>query len=260
MGEQFIVVSSGREPSRFSSNFNSVINLAGGYEIGVKSIFHAPVFNVTEDNDSFCVYKGNDKIKFNIPHGFYDRSCEILRAAFEEMVKHVTKDRIGELHRGNFISEPAFGMTAEGRSFIRLNRSEQFKFKFDESPLFEIFGCYINISDANKIEIEDFPLKTTVECGFLYSDSVKHSIINNSFARLMCCIPLYSTKGYNYYEFVNPEYKPLSVNSFTDLSFVITDRNGQDIRFDHSRGCGAICDTISLPTILNLHIRRSELQ
>ena len=253
MGDQFIVVTSGSKPSRFSSNFNSVINVAAGYEIGVKSVFHGPVFNVTEENDSFCVSKEERKINLNIPHGFYDRSCEILRAAFQSILEYnESGDRVEHIFK-LVLGKPIFGMNADGRHYLKLSRSE--KFKFDECPLFEIFGCYLDCNDVNKIEVEDFPLKTTVECGFLYSDTVKHSIINNSFARLMCCIPLYSTKGYNYYEFVNPDYKPLSVNSFTDLSFVITDSNGQDVKFDHTRGCGDTCSSVNLPTILNLHIR-----
>ena len=253
MGDQFIVVTSGSKPSRFSSNFNSVINVAAGYEIGVKSVFHAPVFNVTEENDSFCVTKEGEEVNFSIPHGFYDRSCEILRAAFQSILEYnKSGNEVDHLNRLP-LGTPNFGVNADGRNYLRLSKSE--KFKVDECPLFEIFGCYLDGNDVSKIEIEDFPLKTTVECGFLYSDTVKHSIINNSFARLMCCIPLYSTKGYNYYEFVNPDYKPLSVNSFTDLSFVITDSNGQDVKFDHTRGCGDPCSSVKLPTILNLHIR-----
>ena len=251
MGDQFIVVTSGSKPSRFSSNFNSVINVAAGYEVGVKSIFHAPVFNVTEENDGICVIKDDEKVNLKIPHGFYDRSCEILRASYQEILEHNkirdTGDELLEIQLGS----PSFGMNTDGRSYLKLARSE--RFKLDECPLFEIFGCYLDNNDVNKIEIEDFPLKTTVECGFLYSDSVKHSIINNSIARLMCCIPLYSTKGYNYHEFVNPDYKPLSVNSFTDLSFVITDSSGQDVKFDQTGGRGAAY--VNLPTILNLHIR-----
>jgi len=257
MMDQFVVVTSGSTPSRFSSSFNSAINLAGGYEIGVKSIFHAPVFNVTEENDTFTVVIKGHTVSYSIPHGFYDRSCEILRAAYQVMVQYIDDPNNEKLYGVDFTTPPSFGLNAEGTSFLKLpQRAEQFK--FDESPLFDVLGCYIDTSDANKIQIEDFPLKTTTDCGFLYSDSVKHSIINNSFARLMCCIPLYSTKGYNYYEFINPEYKPLSVNSFTDLSFVITNHNGEDIKFDHSQGCSNTCDSVKLPTILNLHIRRTK--
>lgn len=169
-----------------------------------------------------------------------------------EYNKDVTDEEVDLIHRLE-LGAPSFGTNPDGRSYLKLFRSE--KFKFDECPLFEIFGCYLDSTGVNKIEIEDFPLKTTVECGFLYSDTVKHSIINNSFARLMCCIPLYSTKGYNYYEFVNPDYKPLSVNSFTDLSFVITNSNGLDVMFDHTQGCGTSCNSVNLPTVLNLHIR-----
>ena len=50
--DQHITVTSDNSPSRFVSNFNSVINLTDEYEIAVKSIYHGPVFNVTEENDS----------------------------------------------------------------------------------------------------------------------------------------------------------------------------------------------------------------
>lgn len=254
--DQYITVTSGESASRFTSRFNSVISLSHGYEIALKSLYHGPIFNVTEENDSFTITKGDKTANFQIPHGFYDRSCEILRAAWKAINRSFDDDTNED--GLNLKKRPSFGIDPTGVVLLKLSQtSENFSFD-DTSPLFEILGCFTNTPDRSKIEINDYPLETTVECGFLYSDVVKNSIINNSFARLMTCVPLRSKKGYSFFEFKNPEYKPLSVNSFTDLSFVIADQNGQDIKFDHSMGCGATCKpNVEYPTILNLHIRRS---
>ena len=254
--DQYITVTSGESPSRFTSRFNSVISLSYGYEIALKSIYHGPIFNVTEKNDSFTITKGDRTVNFQIPHGFYDRSCEILRAAWKTIQK--TFDDGTNEDGLNLKKPPSFTIDPTGMVILKLSQpSENFSFS-ESSPLFEILGCFTETPDKTKIEINDYPLETTVECGFLYSDVVKNSIINNSFARLMTCVPLHSKKGYSFFEFQNPDYKPLSVNSFTDLSFVIADQNGQDIEFDQSSGCGATCKTnVEYPTILNLHIRRS---
>ena len=257
--DQYITVTSGNSPSRFTSSFNSVVNLTDGYEIAVKSIYHGPVFNVTEENDSFTIAKGSETVRLKIPHGFYSRACEILRAAFIAINQMFEEGFVGE--KIGLREAPSFYIDSNGLTNLKLSaKTEVFKMSGD-SPLFETLGCYSDTPDATRIEVDDYPLKSTMECGFLYSNVVKNSIINNSFARLMTCLPLRSKKGYNFIEFRNPDYKTLSVNSFTDLSFVIVNQNGVDIKFDHSSGCGAICDPnadIEYPTILNLHIRRSQ--
>lgn len=257
--DQYITVTSANSPSRFISSFNSVINLSEGYEIAVKSIFHGPVFNVTEENDSFTISKGSEKVRLKIPHGFYSRSCEILRAAYT-----VINEMMDSKWEGESISlkepGPVFWIDPNGLTNLKLSAKTEL-FEMGDSPLFEIIGCYSDTPDVNRIEVDDYSLRSTTECGFLYSNVVKNSIINNSFARLMTCLPLRSKKGYNYIEFRNPDYKTLSVNSFTDLSFVIVDQNGKDIKFDHSCGCGTLLDpnaVVKYPTILNLHIRRSQ--
>lgn len=257
--DQHITVTSGNSPSRFVSSFNSVVNLTDGYEIAVKSIYHGPVFNVTEENDSFTIAKGSQTARLKISHGFYSRSCEILRAAFATIIESLEDEFEGE--KINLREPPSFWIDSNGLTNLKLStKTEFFKMRGD-SPLFETIGCYSDTPDVNRIEVDDYPLKSTMECGFLYSNVVKNSIINNSFARLMTCVPLRSKKGYNFIEYRNPDYKALSVNSFTDLSFVIVNQEGKDIKFDHSYGCGAICEpnaVIEYPTILNLHIRRSQ--
>ena len=260
--DQYITVTSRESPSRFTSSFNSVVNLTDGYEIAVKSVYHGPIFNVTEQNDSFKVNKGGVTVRFKIPHGFYDRSCKILRAAHKAINQSFDENYDGE--NLNLKDPPTLGFDSNGWTVLKLSiKSETFTFD-DESPLFELLGCFKDTSDTNKIAVEDYPLESAVECGFLYSDVVKNSIINDSSARLMTCIPLYSKKGYSFYEFRNPDYKPLSVNSFTDLSFLITNQNGEDIKFEDSLGCDSevSCDpntNVQYPTILNLHIRRRKL-
>jgi hypothetical protein len=235
------------------------VNLTDGHEIALKSIYHGPVFNITEENDSFTIVKGDEEARLKIPHGFYSRSCEILRAAFLAISQTFKEDFQGK--KVNLREPPSFWIDQSGSTNLKMSTKSEFFKMGGGSPLFEVLDCYSNTPDVNKIEIGDYPLKSTLECGFLYSDVVKDSIINNSYARLMTCVPLQSKKGYNFIECRNPDYKPLAVNSFTDLSFVIVNQNGEDIKFDHSSGCGSFYNPISsveFPTILNLHVRRIQ--
>lgn len=249
--DQYITVTSGRSPSRFTSNFNDAINLSGDYEIAVKSVFHGPLCNVTSDNNTFAVSKGDNTVYFTIPEGFYSTPCEILGAAHRELMKTYSPDYVGP--EINLKESPSLTVSPQGYAILKLSmRAEVFTFD-KKSKLFELVGCMGSMADQNKIEAEVLSFQNRTSCGFLYSNIVTNSIINESSARLVTAIPIISKKGYNYYEFTNPCYKRVSVSAFTDLSFVLTDQNGRDLYFDQYFHPDS--DVIEYPTIINLHIR-----
>ena len=52
---EIVVTSNNQNPANFVSNFVDSINVNNGYEIAVKSIFHPPPYNFTEDNNEFLL-------------------------------------------------------------------------------------------------------------------------------------------------------------------------------------------------------------
>ena len=55
-----VVTSRDQDPADFNANYIDSININEGYEIALKSIYHAPVYNITTANNRFSVAKSND--------------------------------------------------------------------------------------------------------------------------------------------------------------------------------------------------------
>ena len=59
MTQYITITSEDQNPCDFISNFLDSVNIDAGYEVAVKSIFHAPLYNVTEDNNKFAITTKN---------------------------------------------------------------------------------------------------------------------------------------------------------------------------------------------------------
>ena len=131
-----------------------------------------------------------------------------------------------------------------------------FKLNHEDAYLIRSLGyCAHDDMTVDRIEVAQYMLENPVEAGFLYSSIVTNSIINQKQSRLLACLPIVSKTGYNYYEVNNPIYRPLSVHSFTDIHFALTDVHGKvmEMEYDHSYEYKTKND---FPTILTLHIRK----
>ena len=82
--------------------------------------------------------------------------------------------------------------------------------------------------------------------GFLYSNIVENSLINQQQSRLLACVPISSASPYNFFEFHNPVYRVFSVHSFTDLNFALTNVDGDILRMKGG-----------IPTVITLSIRKN---
>ena len=74
------------------------------------------------------------------------------------------------------------------------------------------------------------------------------TLINQQQSRLLACIPLSSASPYKFLEFHNPVYRAFSVNSFTDLNFVLTNVDGDILRMKGG-----------IPTVITLSIRKKTI-
>lgn len=95
------------------------------------------------------------------------------------------------------------------------------------------------------------------DLAFLYSSIVENSLIDAKQSRLLTTIPITSRRGYNYFQFVNPIYKLISVRQFMEISFKILDKKSQPFQFN-LYGDDANSGNPEYNTILNLHIRGKQ--
>ena len=97
-----------------------------------------------------------------------------------------------------------------------------------------------------KLDINNYSFDEETICGFLYSNIVENSLINQQQRRLLACVPISSASPYNFFEFHNPVYIAFSVHSFTDLNFVLTNVDGDILRMKGG-----------IPTVITLSIRKN---
>ena len=155
---------------------------------------------------------------------------------------------------------PTFRYISSDVMQLQLDNNERISFMIDNNRdedvlLLKHLGYCIN-GKVKRLDIRNYDLESTCEAGFLYSNIVTNSLIDQTQSRLLACIPINSKVGYNYHEIENPVYKPLSVHSFTDISFVCTDVRGNTLQMDHFHVSQYGYARIIYPTIILLHIRK----
>ena len=255
MDQYITITSEDQNPCDFISNFVESVNIADGYEVAIKSIFHAPVYNITEANNKFAVTtqlraRGGERqdIVLDIPTGFYEATCDLMAAIHSAFVREGQGDLVSLKFADRTMT---LTFTGNSRKISGVDTNRYFVLNNYEAPLLGIIGyCtheHANLRDhvkVDRIEVSQYIIENTTEAGFLYSSIVSNSMINQKQSRLLACIPINSRPGYNYYEVKNPVYRPLSVHSFTDIHFLLTDVRGR------------VLDVTDLPTILLLHIRK----
>ena len=262
MDQYITVTSEDQHPCNFVSNFTESVNLNDGYEVAVTRIFHAPLYNVTPRNHKFSVAKGTNVVDHFIPVGYYMGSCDILNAIYQELELSRRRGNNGFGHGILVTRQPQFQYAksyGEASSLKIMDPEVNFLIdneRDDDSILLKILGYCIN-SRFDKININHYKFDDQTEAGFLYSNIVSNSTINQQKSRLLAIIPIKCGSGYNHYEFTNPIYNPLSTHSFTDITFTLTDVHGEIMSMDsiHSTYWGA-AETVIYPTIIGLHIRK----
>ena len=262
MDQYITVTSSVQDPCNFISNFAESVNLNDGYEVAVTRIFHAPLYNVTPRSRKFSVVKEDAVVDYVIPVGYYKGSCDVLNAIFQELEISRNRGHNGSGVATLVLKKPQFqyGKSyGESSSLKIMDTGVDFLIdnnRNGDSILLKMLGYCID-SRIDKLVINHYTFESGVEAGFMYSNIVTNSMINQQKSRLLAIVPVKSEPGYNYYEFTNPIYNPLSVHSFTDITFMLTDVHGEVMSMDavHSSYWGNT-EMIIYPTIITLHIRK----
>ena len=152
--------------------------------------------------------------------------------------------------------------TSKDRTLAALHGREYKFFVIDpavyiDSSLLPVLGyCHKKKILLPKLEVDDMMFTNSSTAGFLYSNIVGNTMIDQTQSRLLATVPMNSKAGYSYFEFQNPTYRSLSVHSIADMTFVITDVQGTIIQMDNVYLRRRNFSEWILPTILNLHIRK----
>ena len=260
MAGQYITVTSGQEnPSDFVSNFTDAINVDDGYEVAVASIAHGPLFNIAGDYRKFIIgVENRDRTKevlCYIPAGFYESTCSLANAMIASITDKYSEGKLpATVTVQNTSENPEFSGSIKLPSGGKHGTGPKLTFvvKRDKSygKLLNLFGYCLDNFRFSILKFNDTRLDNTKEMGFLYSNIVPNSLINQQGAHLLALLPIKSKAGYNYYEVSNRIYHPLSVHSFTDVTFTLANVNGKILDLQHT-----VDEDIAYPTILQLHIK-----
>ena len=252
MEDKYVTVSSNTENANsFVSNFAENVTFGDGFEIALKSIYHAPLFNINNDNNMCNITNGIDEFTILIPIGYYENNGDILNAISTSIIKQINQNSIKRAD-GEVIKTPVVQYSDDTGVSLSFNKKDGIDFVVGESsPLLRYLG-YSLPKNIPKITVNIYRLSNTINPVLIYSSIVGHSIIDNQQSRLLAICPLKTKPGYNFYEFQNPSYVPLALHSLQDITFVIKNMDGNDVQFDYQENSIA-----KLPTLLNLHIRKA---
>ena len=261
MDRYITITSQDQNPSDFISHFGENLYLEGDYEIALKTVYHAPAFNITEKENVFEIYDKKTQLRYGlkIPPGFYENEADVLSTIYQ-VVKELFENPafINEDEDGEPLSEdqPEPLLTkVEDKFRLGFQKPLATRFTFitgPKSPLTRYLG-YIFPSDTHMVSltVSGNAYLNSITPGFVYCSCVENSIVDMQQSRLLAMIPFESNSHYNYISIENPSYVPLASNSLRDVSFTICDRDGKLLQLE-SKNEGVP----PIPTMLVLHLRK----
>lgn len=205
-----IATSREQSPASFTSSFTDPINISEGYEIALISIYHGPLYNITNNNNYLIIENGmGQQTRYQVDPGYYESTYSILLAIKKKLSISGIASSISRVVNHYVLS---------------LSAANEFYTTAENGGLMHYLGQYISNS---KIKVEYDILGSTTEPTFIYSNVVSETVIDGQYSRILATVPLKTDIGYNHHEFSNPLYHKLRVNNFTDISFQLRDVNGE---------------------------------
>ena len=281
MDQYITITSSDQHPCDFVSNFADAINLNDGYEVAVTRIYHAPIYNITEACNTYTLVHNLENyapVIHSIPVGFYATSTSVLNAIYKDLKKHVdltipsTSSETGRGGAGQPNVRPRTTVITVAPNMTYKSSGEACTLEISQkaaspdkgihfmmgeaSPLLKVLG-YVIEKKTHRLDVNHYTLTNATETGFLYSNIVANSMVNQQQSRLLALVSIQSKIGYNFHEVTNPVYNPLSVHSFTDVGFTLTNVRGEIMRMDTVQSSKEDDKAIKYPTVITLHIRKS---
>ena len=249
--EVITVISGTEEVGDFTSSFTNSINLSDDYEIGLLSISHAPVCNITGANNVLYVIDTETEniMQMNIPSGFYQNSFELLTTMYR-----ILNESYAMLHSSTDLESVNTQAVLRYKNGAINNAALVLELK-SKNARFYNNGYKDNVLSMLKfipenislpmLSLNEFELESPTQIAFLYSSIVSNSLINDRTSRLLATVPIVSRQNEHcVFEIINPVFHSISTSSFIDISFQLRDISGEILKF-----------TTRYPTILTLGIR-----
>ena len=232
-----IVGSDDDNAAKFSTNVQP-IKLNVEMEMAITSIYHGEIHNITENNNKVFFVESTDELPIPdnpvsysswargnviIKPGRYKNVLAILKAINIAIKERVTN----KSHRLKSISDQAVNITitSTGIDFL--------VYEDDKSP-WNMIGVNSHITSGVDIIVSNEDFDGCSEPGFLYASIIENSYINGRLSRMLGVIPLNCNSGWSFHEFNYPNYVPITVKEFSNITLEIRDLDGQYIKFNPS--------------------------
>ena len=261
MDKHITVTSQDQNPSDFISNSFQNLNLEGEYEIALKTIYYAPLFNITEKENSYMLYDATTQMKYSlkIEAGFYENEADVLGTIYNGLVDFLSSSLfVNEIEEGvPLTSQPIQPIYhhSDTRVFLKFPKEVAKRLYFwvgPGIPLPRYLGYFFpEQTGVTELSCPGDLYANSITPGFVYCSCVENSIFNEHQSRLLAVVPFESKSNYSMYTFENPTYVPLAKQSLLDVLFTICDKDGNPIQTEYMEE-----DTIEFPTILSLHLRQ----
>lgn len=264
MDKYITITSKDQLPTDFISNFGENLNLDGEYEIALKTIHHAPAYNLTENENYFILLDLTTEIsyKLSVEAEFYENEYDVLAAIYNAMKELFMDDGFDNTdEEGEPLSDelpvPNFNFYFKDTKRVTLSVAPPFTKRFHficgpTSPLLRYLGYVFPFElGLASIIVEGNVFVNSITPGFIYCSCVENSIIDQQQSRLLAIIPFESKSNYNSYTVENPTYVPLATQSLRDVAFTMCDKDGKTIRLEGPRP-----GYPQLETIMVLHLRK----
>ena len=263
MDRYITITSQNQTPWDFVSNFGENLYLEGEYEIALKSIYHAPAYNITEKECRFELYDTltDMNYKMGVPPGFYENEIDVLgmmykvtKNLFQSSRKFKTTDK-----DGNPVTAPVPKAILKKEADMKFTlgvlppNAKRFAFVCGpSSPITRYLGYILpERFEIPTLQVDGTAYVNSITPGFIYSSCVKNSIVDQQQSRLLAIVPFQSNSHYNHYEIENPCYVPLASQSLRDVSFTFCNKDGNPLRLEN------VNDGVPpKETLMVLHLRK----
>ena len=225
--DSYVITSTNGTASNFTSNFPYPIRLHQGHKIALKSIYHGPMFNITNKNCNIYLKIGDKPNSVKINNGWYRDTYSLFVA-----ISNAINGKIKTLEEEYTDSETTY-LSSTNTVILTLDDEISIEHKSERNDaldLLELEHDELNSIDAQNIYFSN------VYPAFLYASVIENSFIDKYASRHLSMIPLHSgyadgTDGYHYHEFFNPTYHNFSVSEFSNITFQIRNVDGEIIDF-----------------------------
>lgn len=206
--------------SRFRVRLKDSVRLDGPYEVGLETlIYPLTMYNVVEERNEIVFTSAEQEWTVSIPRGYY-KDTGALVTAVDEIIQDTHMRG-----RASFRFDPRTGCVV-----LSLNNMGV---KFPEKSLLATLLGFSAGMDYTSGEWGGcYPDTQSIRHMYVYCDIVKHSMVGHHSVPLLRVLKVGGDYGdVVERDFLNKQYRPVTVSEFDTLEIALGDNAGVPIRF-----------------------------